>query len=122
MVTGFGTALLGAAALEVARERLPELANLGAAGWPVAMAGADTRYTVELVARWRRGADAGAVARIPLARDVPAGERLAQRVALSAPAAPGPYRLELAVEQVGGTRLSGPAAVLDLAVDVVPPG
>lgn len=122
VVTGFGTALLGAAALEVARERLPELANLGAAGWPVAMAGADTRYTVELVARWRRGADAGAVARIPLARDVPAGERLAQRVALSAPAAPGPYRLELAVEQVGGTRLSGPAAVLDLAVDVVPPG
>ena len=99
-----------------------ELANLGAAGWPVAMAGADTRYTVELVARWRRGADAGAVARIPLARDVPAGERLAQRVALSAPAAPGPYRLELAVEQVGGTRLSGPAAVLDLAVDVVPAG
>src|SRR5437879_5897443 len=99
-----------------------ELANLGAAGWPAAMAGADTRYTVELVARWRRGADAGAVARIPLARDVPAGEQLAQRVALSAPAAPGPYRLELAVEQVGGTRLSGPAAVLDLAVDIVPPG
>src|SRR5438067_11365767 len=85
-----------------------ELANLGAAAWPVATAGADTRYTVELVARWRRGADAGAVARIPLARDVPAGERLGQRRAPSAPAAPGPYRLEPAGEPVGGARLSGP--------------
>ena len=71
---------------------------------------------------WRGGGDGDAVARIPLARDVPAGERLAQRVALPAPLAPGVYDLELALEQVGGARLGGPAAVLDLPVEVVPPG
>ena len=98
------------------------VANLGMAGWPVATAGGDPRYTVQLVARWRGGGDGDAVARIPLARDVPAGERLAQRVALPAPLAPGAYDLELALEQVGGARLGGPAAVLDLPVEVVPPG
>jgi len=90
------------------------VANTGASTWPVAVPrGASARYTVRLVIRWRPlAAEDGHAERPPttdaeLLRDVPANESLAQPVWLMTPADPGPWELEVVLQQIDGARFEG---------------
>ena len=96
--------------------------NLGDVAWPVSVPMVlvrdggtyevrPERHAVVLRAHWRaRDGDrpAAGAQTIVLRRDVLPAETLHDEIAPIAPARPGRYSLALALEQIGGTRLSGP--------------
>jgi len=84
------------------------VANDGTETWPVlAQRATGTRHIVSLVVRWRPAATDGAVddtsdgvaTLARLRRDVPPGETAVQKLWVVAPAAPGRYRVEIALAQ-----------------------
>ena len=103
------------------------VSNTGRTDWPVALqprSGLRLNWTgrpepigrgaVCLAARWRALDPASArdpaspAVLLPLRRDLPAGESLAQQVAVRTPSAPGRYQLEIAVKQLDGARFETP--------------
>jgi hypothetical protein len=101
-----------------------EVRNAGNATWPGLSVA--PRGTVEIQARWRDARTGEVVvegAPLPLGRDLGPGETMLAQVNVLAPAAPGDYLLEVALEQSGHgwfDELGGEAVVLRGQVAVTP--
>ena len=117
--------------------------NAGTHGWPVALAPRHAlqlnmnfgrpprRLSVVLAGRWtpvdegsapaEAGSGAGEAFDLPLRRDVPPGESIAQIVEPYAPQRPGTYDLEIGVKQINGARFrSAGNQPLRLRINVEP--
>jgi hypothetical protein len=101
------------------------VSNAGPGTWPAAApARPGVPLTVRIEVAWVTEPDGrrtGVLDAFELRRDVPPGETLEQRLVVTAPGAPGPHRLEVAVRQLDGAELSSPRNPLVAAVEVAPP-
>jgi hypothetical protein len=89
--------------------------NRGTVAWPAAVPStAPPAYTMRLVIDWTPFAadrdEASTVQEFALARDVPPGDRVAQRLLVKTPAEPGTYDLRIRVRQIDGARFDAPGS------------